>query len=157
MSRCCLLPVISTMSYAGGQIPWLSIFLAPVLRRSVTRLTIWTSSPSICCSQEGFRKVTAILQQNETLLHLFTEEASLLSRGSNPKDEEAQIQDIDKDGVEQIVIQYPLHDFAPPLVDEFHFSHISNLVQRSEEVLQLAERKQTMIHASLIATREISY
>lgn len=152
LSRHYLIPLISTISYAGAQLPWLNRFLAPVVRRSLKRLTFWASPPATMFSQDGLSKLMEKSQKTEALLHMLTEETSPRLRNSSPRHEEAHLQDMHEDE-EQTADSCPVNDCAFHSMDELHLSQISQFVRQAEEFLQLAEEEKMRIQASLKADK----
>ena len=144
-----LIPVINTMSYASAQIPWLSRFLTPALRKSLTRVTIWTSPPARVFSLDGLRKLTEDLHRTEALLYVLTEEISV--RKSSLRHMEALVPETHEDEGEQSAVLGPVDDSASLSMDELELPQISQHVQRAEELLKFAEERHTRTQASLTA------
>ena len=151
LSRGYLIPLISTISDGGAQIAWLNRFLAPVLRMSLTRLTVWASPPAKVFSQDGLSKLIVRLRMNEALLIKLTEETSRQFGNSSLKHEEAHFHDRHEEEKEHTADSCSVNDFAFRSMDELQLPQISQLVQQAEELLQVAEEKHMRIQASLTA------
>ncbi len=149
LSRRYLIPVINTMAYAGGQIPWLNRFLAPALRKSLTRVTIWASPPARVFSLDGLRKLTEDLYRTEALLYVLTEEISV--RRSILRHIEASVPETHEDEGQRTADLRPVDDSASRSMDEWEMPQISQHVQRAAELLKLAEERHTRAQASLTA------
>lgn len=110
LSRHYLIPLISTILYAGARLSWLNRILAPVVRRSLTRLTVWASPPATVYSQDGLSRLMENLRKTEVLLHMLTEVTSPRLRNSSPRHEEAHLPDMHEGG-EQTADSCPMFCF----------------------------------------------
>ena len=150
LSRHYLIPLLSTISYAGAQLSWLNRFLTPVVHRSLKRLTVWASPPATVFSRDGLSKLIEKLQRTEVLLHMLTEVTSPRLGNSSLRHKEAHLQDT-HEGEEQTADSSPINDCAFRSMDELQLPQIFQSVQQVEEFLQLAEEKKMRIQASLKA------
>ncbi len=146
LSQNYLIPLISTISYAGAQLPWLNRLLAPVVQGSLTRLTLWASPPATALSRDGLRRLMEKLQNTEALLHVLTEKTSPRLLKPSLKHKEAYLQDTHGDEEEQTADLCSANDCVFRSMDELQ---IFQLGQQTEGFLQLAIEKHMRIQASL--------
>lgn len=150
LSRHYLIPLLSTISYAGAQLPWINRFFAPVVRKSLKRLTIWATTPTTVFPQDGLSKLTEKLKKTEAPLHILRGKTGphLRVPSPSPRHNEAPFQDTHEDEG-QTADSCPVDDRAFHSMDQLQLPQISQFIQQVEESLQLAEEKQTRIQAGL--------
>ena len=148
LSQHYLIPLISTILHASAQLPWLNRFLVPVMRRSLTQLTIWVSPPATAFSQDGLRNLMDKLRKTEARLHVLEETGPHFWKPS-VRDKEAEPQDMHRDQEEQTADSCSVNDYLFQSVNELHLPQISRLIQKAEKSLRLEGEKHMRTQALL--------
>lgn len=140
LCRYYMIRLIGTILYVGTQISWFKRLCAPTVQKSLVRLKIATSPPTVVYSQDGLKKLLEELRLSEGLLQGLTQKpAPELSSLS------LRLGNVYKDSPHSSVIP----DRTSPSMDELQLPEISQLINENENIVLFADAKRIEIQSLL--------